>query len=113
MDIRTLYVRDDGLSAPPAERFALFERIGTRHGAGAQTYYLMPAVGSKPEPMHPLMSWWCVLFSLSMLARYQPAEWVSHIDVDQSVYAVAIEQVMTSSLSAVPELIMDTIRDVS
>ena len=58
------------------------------------------------------MTWWCVLQALSMLARYQPAEWASHIAVDTSRHAVAIEQLMAASLKAVPELIMATLRDV-
>jgi hypothetical protein len=38
------------------------------------------------------MAWWAVLFTLSMLARYQPAEWATHVDVDTSSHAVPIER---------------------
>jgi hypothetical protein len=31
------------------------------------------------------MARWAVLFTLSMLARYQPAEWAAHVDVDASL----------------------------
>ena len=48
-----------------------------------------------------------------MQATDQPAEWASHIDVDHSRHAVAVERLMAASLTAVPELIMITIRDVA
>ena len=35
--------------------------------------------GRRPEHVSP---WWAVLFTLSMLARYQPAEWAAHVNVD-------------------------------
>lgn len=37
--------------------------------------------------LHPLMAWWAVLHALSMLARYQPAEWATHINIDDSPHA--------------------------
>ncbi len=43
---------------------------------------LLPGAGGTGQSMHPLMAWWAVLFTLSMLARYQPAEWAAHVDVD-------------------------------
>jgi hypothetical protein len=45
-----------------------------------------------------------------MLARYQPAEWVSHTNVDSGRYAVALEQLLTDALVTVPRLIYETIR---
>jgi hypothetical protein len=53
--------------------------------------FLRPTVAGYDRPLHPLLAWWAVLFCLSMLARYQPGEWVSHIDVNTSPYAVALE----------------------
>jgi hypothetical protein len=56
--------------------------------AKAQLYdgslYFFPAFGETGRSLHPLMAWWAVLFALSMLARYQPAEWAAHTDVDQA-----------------------------
>jgi hypothetical protein len=72
--------------------------------------YLLPAVGGNDRPLHPLMAWWAVLYILSMLARYQPAEWVSHTNVDSGRYAVALEQLLTDALVTVPRLIYETIR---
>jgi hypothetical protein len=71
--------------------------------------YLMPAVGGNDRPLHPLLTCWAILFALSMLARYQPAEWVKHIDVDESRFAVGIEAPLTDALITVPGLESETI----
>jgi hypothetical protein len=75
--------------------------------------YVFPAVGANTESLHPVMAWWAVLFALSMLARYQPEAWADHIAVDNSKVAVPIEQLLTEALTAVPELLLQTIMDVS
>lgn len=75
--------------------------------------YAFPAVGSNTDSLHPVMAWWAVLFALSMLARYHPETWAEHIAVDSSKVAVPIEQLLTEALTAVPELLLQTIMDVS
>jgi hypothetical protein len=71
--------------------------------------YLFPAAGSSRLSMHPLMAWWAVLYTLSMLARYQPAEWAAHIDIDSSHHAAAIEKLLKEALDIVPKLIAEAI----
>jgi len=75
--------------------------------------HFFPAVGSNPRSMHPLMTWWAVLFTLSMLARYQPAEWARQIDVDSSPQAVAIEELLTAAIRIVPRLVAQAIEEVA
>ncbi|WP_431924206.1 YaaC family protein [Micromonospora wenchangensis] len=75
--------------------------------------YAFPAVGANTDSLHPVMAWWAVLFALSMLARYQPEAWADHIAVDSSQAAVPIEQLLTEALATVPELLLQTIMDVS
>lgn len=75
--------------------------------------YLAPAVPGANRPLHPLMAWWGVLYLLSMLARYEPAAWTKHIDVNKSRYAVALEALLTDALIAVPRIIYHTIVEVS
>ncbi|WP_143234554.1 YaaC family protein [Paractinoplanes atraurantiacus] len=104
---------DDGRKVDEQARRAYFEAIAARHSGAYSSFYLVPAVGSNKHPMHPLMTWWAVLYTLSMLARYQSAEWATYINVDRSPHAVPIEQLLQGALSAVPELIASTIRDVS
>jgi YaaC-like Protein len=71
--------------------------------------WLFPAAGTSRKSMHPLMAWWAVLYTLSMLARYQPAEWAAHIDIDASPHAAAIESLLKKALVIVPLLIAEAI----
>ncbi|SCF48739.1 YaaC-like Protein [Micromonospora matsumotoense] len=105
-------VVDNGRSVEDQARRAYFETIATKHGEAYRSFYLVPVVGENKHPMHPLMTWWAVLYTLSMLARYQPAEWATYINVDRSSHAVPIEHLLAEALSAVPGLIASTIRAV-
>jgi hypothetical protein len=80
---------------------------------GIYRRYLFPRIAGNAAPLHPLMAWWALLFGLSMLARYQPAEWVAHIDVDSSPYAVGLETLLESALTAVPYLIMTALGELT
>jgi hypothetical protein len=70
-------------------------------------------MGNSDSGIHPLMAWWALLHSLSMLARYQPAEWSAQIDVDRSQYAVALENLLGEALAVVPTLIAEAIEKVA
>jgi hypothetical protein len=59
------------------------------------------------------MAWWAVLFALSMLARYQPAEWARHVDVDASPHAVPIERLLARAISVTPEPVAEAITQVA
>ncbi len=96
----------DGKPVDPAEQLR-FLTARTRPYAGAQ--YLFPAVTGTMCGMHPLMAWWAVLHTLSMLARYQPADWARHIDVDGSRHAVPLEQLLNEAIDRVPLLVAETI----
>ncbi|MDX2396246.1 MULTISPECIES: YaaC family protein [unclassified Streptomyces] len=41
---------------------------------------------------------------LSMLARYQPAQWANHINVDGSRHAVPIEKILERAMDHLPVL---------
>ncbi|WP_436528230.1 YaaC family protein [Actinoplanes sp. HUAS TT8] len=75
--------------------------------------YVFPVVGANTDSLHPIMAWWATLFALSMLARYHPESWAGHIAVDASKDAVSIERLLTEALTAVPELLLQTIGEVS
>ncbi|MFF4755215.1 YaaC family protein [Streptomyces sp. NPDC002514] len=83
----------------------------TRPYAGQR--YFLPVLAPMPRELHPLMAWWAVLYTLSMLARYEPASWVTNISVDNSQHAVSIERLLERALSHLPVLIADTITEVS
>ena len=102
-------VAEDGTPCTVDRRLEFIRSI-TRSYSGNR--YFFPAPGNSDSEIHPLMAWWAVLHSLSMLARYQPAEWSAHIDVDRSQYAVALEVLLNEALVVVPALIADTIEQV-
>ncbi|MDT0398488.1 MULTISPECIES: YaaC family protein [Streptomyces] len=89
------------------------ERLRAMTRAYAGHRYFFPAVAGLPRELHPLMAWWVILYALSMLARYQPAQWAGHIDVDGNRHAVPIEKVMERAMEHLPVLIADTIEEVS
>lgn len=64
------------------------------------------------EPLHPLLTWWAILFGLSMLCRYRPVVWTQLIDINHSPYASAIEHLLDVGLDGVPDLVERTIREV-
>ncbi|MFK0264227.1 YaaC family protein [Streptomyces angustmyceticus] len=69
--------------------------------------------GGDDRQLHPLLTWWAVLYALSMLARYQPDQWTTQIDVNRSKDAVNIEYLLDSALSTVPELVLAAIDEVT
>ncbi len=90
---------------------------GTRQTAKVECYagfsYFFPALGTADRSLHPLMAWWAVLYVLSMLARYQPAEWATHINVDASSQAVRLERILNEAIGTVPNLIAEAIDQVT
>lgn len=100
----------EGSSGSHAQRLALLEAM-TRTYKGV--LYFLPAITPNQGNLHPLMAWWAVLHALSMLARYQPAEWATHINVDRSQHAVAIERLLKESIRVLPLLVEEAIEQVS
>lgn len=72
--------------------------------------YLRPVVGAGGDHPSPLMTWWALLFALSMFARYKPAEWVQLLNVDRSADATVVESILTQGLEAVPRLVLGAIQ---
>lgn len=73
----------------------------------------VPVIAGMREPVHPITIWWSVLFTLSMLARYEPDTWSAFIDVDRSANASAIEHILDVALDAVPDLILAAIDEMN
>lgn len=71
--------------------------------------FAQPAVAGAPSPS-PLMLWWALLLGLSSLARYHPAAWTRAVDVDSSVLAVPLQQVLDMAAERVPARILTSLR---
>lgn len=79
--INLRWMMPSGAGSDPAERTRHLATIARSYG---RRRFLFPSVGPTGASLHPLMTWWSLLYALSMLARYQPAEWAKYIDVNES-----------------------------
>lgn len=66
---------------------------------------LLPRAGDSEGSLRPLMTWWVVLYALSMLARYAPSKWAEILSLSDSRIASRIEFLLDSALDAVPDLL--------
>jgi hypothetical protein len=75
--------------------------------------YFVPSLPQADRAPHLLMVWWTVVYTLSMLARYDPAAWAGLISVDSNPHAVPIESVLKRAIDFLPGLILCTVEEVS
>lgn len=71
--------------------------------------WAIPAVADGPAPS-PLLLWWALLFGLSHLTRYHPAAWTSAVDLDKSVEAAPLREVLDVAAAQVPARVLDALR---
>jgi hypothetical protein len=69
--------------------------------------WLHPAAGGVHAT--PIVAWWMLLFGLSMLARYEPAGWATALDLDRSLVAAALRELLDRALGAVPEVVFSAL----
>ncbi|MFL5846261.1 MAG: YaaC family protein [Solirubrobacteraceae bacterium] len=70
-----------------------------------ERFYLVPRLGTARDAPHRLLVWWALLLALSSLARYQPAEWIASLDVDESLLAVDLERTLSVAEDVLPNMI--------
>jgi hypothetical protein len=75
--------------------------------------WIRPALVDAQPPPSALMTWWLLLFGLSMLARYHPVPWTRALDVDSSPVAVTLELTMNRAIDALPHLVFEAVMNVS
>jgi hypothetical protein len=99
----------DGRMASTDERLRFLEARTRMYEGGL---FFFPMIRAEGQSLHPLLAWWAVLYVLSMLARYQPAEWSQHIDINYSRHAVPIESLLKEAIANLPGLIAEAIDEV-
>jgi hypothetical protein len=99
--------------AETPDGYDAFRRRCTAAYRGEDDQWIFPTVGGNSSPLHPLITWWAILFGLSMLARYEPSSWMTYLDIDGSADAKPLETILDRALITCPELILHTIRSVS
>ena len=71
---------------------------------------LRPRIGaSEDAPPSPLMTWWLLLYSFSILARYEPRRWVAMLDLDKSGAAISLQYLLEEALTVVPHLVLEAL----
>jgi hypothetical protein len=79
------------------------------HGEAGDTRVLVPTLPGQSELLTPLMTWWLLLFGLSIFARYHPGLWADALNVDRSPVAVPLEAVLDHALGLLPRLVYDEV----
>jgi hypothetical protein len=88
---------------------AFYDKIAPEYRYNGDRF-LRPAVDStKSAPPSPLMTWWLLLYSFSILARYDPRRWTQLPDLDSSKAAVQLEYALEEALLAVPHLVLEAL----
>lgn len=72
--------------------------------------FLRPAIDAAGTvPPSPLMTWWLLLYSFSILARYEPRQWMRLLDLDDSEVAALLRYALEHALTAVPQLVLEAL----
>ena len=74
-----------------------------------QAQWLRPGLGEKRIVVSPLMTWWALVFGLSIVARYEPDRWASSLHVDLSPIAAALEAALVRATEVVPSLVLEAL----
>jgi hypothetical protein len=93
-------------STPGTRAYRAMYEVTEKHEG---EWFLIPRLGDSGARPSRLLIWWALLYGLSSLARYQPAEWVGALNIDQSPFAVDLEEGLRIAEEAVPPLIADAL----
>jgi hypothetical protein len=85
------------------------EQVATGTILDESALQLRPTLPGQQAPVSDLMSWWTLLFGLSIFARYHPGLWMEALAVDRSELAVPLEAMLDRALSVVPALVHEAL----
>ncbi|MGV9568019.1 YaaC family protein [Streptomyces sp. NPDC003480] len=72
--------------------------------------YLRPPIGPhQAPPPSPLMTWWLLLYTFSMISRYQPRKWAEILDLDESPNAAVVQHALEIALTVLPHLVLEAL----
>jgi hypothetical protein len=92
----------------PGERRALDEWAPVDVLTG--DHWMRPELSDGSSPSE-LITWWALLYALSMLARYQPVAWFRALDYDASTWAAPLAELLRIGTDAVPRLVLSALYD--
>jgi hypothetical protein len=92
-----LHLRWPTKTFPSASDFVPFVDLWSWPSYDSTPGLVLPALGGNIGPQHPFLTWFILMFALSMLARYHPQHWRILVNFDTSKYAVPIHQLLGES----------------
>lgn len=90
------------------EKEAFFDKIASEYRY-RDDRFARPCVEQEKQPPSTLMTWWLLLYSCSILARYQPRKWTALLDLNKSPSAVPLQYALEEAISVVPHLVLDAL----
>lgn len=94
---------------PEEELKAFYDKVAPEYRYSGDRF-LRPAVDvAKSAPPSLLMTWWLLLYSFSILARYEPRRWTKLLDLDTSNVAAVLQYALEEALVAVPHLVLEAL----
>jgi hypothetical protein len=72
-------------------------------------HWLRPAVGAQKDCVKPLVTWWALLYGLSIVARYEPAAWAKALSIDSSKVAAPLESLLDEAMLDIPQLVLEAL----
>lgn len=92
---------------PSPELVPPYPHAGLRTDRRGGEHWLVPAIDAESGRLPPLLLWWALLFGLSLLARYHPADWRAALDFDRSACADRLAELLDEALMVVPDLLFE------
>lgn len=86
----------------------LFRSVAPQYGR-SDIGWLRPKLANVHPVPNLMMTWWALLYGLSMLARYYPERWTEMLLVDKSPAAATLEAILDDALTVVPRLVLSSI----
>lgn len=90
------------------DRLARINEVTPRDQQAPFDWWMIPQLPGGRCPSR-LMTWWALLYGLSILARYHPGTWLEALRVDKSALAVPIEDALETAYRAIPPLVLDAL----
>jgi YaaC-like protein len=71
--------------------------------------YIRPALLATQNAPSPLMTWWTLLYTFSMISRYQPVKWAEILDLDKSRSAAVVQYALQNAQHILPQLVLEAL----
>ncbi|GAA2524357.1 YaaC family protein [Streptomyces longisporus] len=88
---------------------AFFDKLAPQHRFEGERYLRPPIGPEQTPPPSPLMTWWLLLYTFSMISRYQPRKWTEILDLDKSPNAAVVQHALEIALDVLPHLVLEAL----